>query len=295
VRAAAGTVRVIAIDNAGGALEGGPDGAQAAWLREVMEQARGLGYASIAIGSMPLDASQQAKPAADAAAEIALLAGHASAYVATAGVDDPLDQHFGGTLTQSLAPTPGGSPPLPVLQSSTLGYAPSQALLFGERPTEESFNRQTAAALMLLDVAVDQLDRQTGLAPVSIMSEPLLDGLSLDGGSTAVPLGWAQQLFASATSSSSERTSRRARPVRNASSACRSTSAGCGRRPARRRSRPTSRSRPPIRMWGASSPLARLRPVATGALRSCWMPRATSSTTRAASSARSALGRRTSR
>ena len=154
---------------------------------------------------MPLDDTQLATPAADAAAEIALLAGHASAYVATAGVDDPLDGRFGGTLTQSLAAAPGGSAPLLLLQSSTLGYAPSQALMFTDRPTEESFNRQTAAALLMVDVAVDRLDRQTGLAPVTVMSEPLLERLSLDGGSTAVPLGWAQQLFAIAGEASPQR------------------------------------------------------------------------------------------
>ena len=90
VRAAAGTVRVIAIDNAAGRLAGGTDGAQAQWIRDdAGAGARGTGIPSIVVGSMPLDASQAAKPAADAAEEIALLAGHASAYVATAGVDDP--------------------------------------------------------------------------------------------------------------------------------------------------------------------------------------------------------------
>ena len=47
------------------------------------------GFPSVVVGSMPLDDSQDAKPAEDADEEIALLAGHASAYVATAGVDDP--------------------------------------------------------------------------------------------------------------------------------------------------------------------------------------------------------------
>jgi hypothetical protein len=170
-----------------------------------MEQARTLGYPSIVIGSMPLDTTQQATPASDAAAEIALLAGHASAYVATAGTDDPLEQRFGGTLTQSFAGPSPGAPPLLLLQSSTLGYAPSQAALYGDRPSEEAFNRQTAAALMMIDVAVDRLDRQTGLAPVTVMSEPLLEGLTLDESSGAVPLGWAQQLFAIAGEASPQR------------------------------------------------------------------------------------------
>ena len=106
-RRAAGTVRVIAIDNAAGRLAGGPDGAQARWIRETMEQARRHGFPSIVVGSMPLDDTQAAKPAEDAADEIALLAGHASAYVATAGVDDPADRHFGGVLAQSVVAAPG--------------------------------------------------------------------------------------------------------------------------------------------------------------------------------------------
>ena len=107
VHASAGTVRVIAIDNAGGTLAGGHDGAQAQWIRETLEQARLAGFPSVVVGSMPLDDSQRAKPAEDAGDELALLAGHASAYVATAGVDDPADQYFGGVLAQSLIETPG--------------------------------------------------------------------------------------------------------------------------------------------------------------------------------------------
>ena len=51
VHAPAGVVRVIAIDNAAGRLAGGPDGAQARWIRETLEQARR--------GRLPLDRGRQ--------------------------------------------------------------------------------------------------------------------------------------------------------------------------------------------------------------------------------------------
>ncbi|WP_445149477.1 hypothetical protein [Baekduia sp. Peel2402] len=194
VRAAAGTVRVIAIDNAAGRLAGGPDGEQARWIRDAMEQGRGIGVPSIVVGSVPLDDSQGMTPAADADTEIALLAGHASAYVATAGVDDPSDRHFGGVLSQSFAAAATGSAPLPLLQSSTLGYSPAQTFFSG-RIDEDDATRQVTAALLMLDVVVDHFEATTGVAPVSTVGEPLLDGLSLGQSSRSVPLGWAQPLF----------------------------------------------------------------------------------------------------
>jgi hypothetical protein len=203
VRAAAGTVRVIAIDNAAGRLAGGPDGVQARWIRETMEQARASGFPSIVVGSVPLDGSQDAKPAEDAVDEIALLAGHASAYVATAGVDDPADQFFGGALSQSVVPAPGAATGLTLLQSSTLGYAPSQR--FAVDPEEEEDTRQTSAALLMIDVAVGRLEPSTGVAPVEVVSEPLLNGLALDQGSREIPLGWALPLFVTASDPSPRR------------------------------------------------------------------------------------------
>jgi len=55
-----------------------------------MEQARrGPGFRPIVVGSMPLDGAQEATPAKDAGDELKLFAGHASAYIATAGVGRP--------------------------------------------------------------------------------------------------------------------------------------------------------------------------------------------------------------
>ena len=102
-------MRVVAIDNAAGRLAGGPDGAQAQWLRDVMDRRARAGIPSIVVGSVPLDGAQRMPPADDADEEIALLAGHASAYVATAGVDDPADPHFGGVLSQSDDLAPGAA------------------------------------------------------------------------------------------------------------------------------------------------------------------------------------------
>lgn len=197
VKAAAGTVRVVAIDNAAGRLAGGPDGAQAQWIRATLEQARSSGIASIVVGSLPLDTTQQAKPAEDAADEIALLAGRASAYVATAGVDDPADQHFGGVLAQNVVQPQGVAAPLVLLQSSTLGYAPSHRFTRGDDDDEDDI-RQTNAALLMVDVAVGRLDPSTGVAPVEVVAEPLLHGLALDQSSRSIPLGWAFPLFVTA-------------------------------------------------------------------------------------------------
>ncbi len=203
IQASAGTVRVIAIDNAAGRLAGGPDGAQARWIRETMEQARLHGVPSIVVGSVPLDDSQNAKPAEDAADEIALLGGHASAYVATAGVDDPADQYFGGVLAQNVVKPPGVDALLTLLQSSTLGYAPSQK--FTVDPDDVEAFRQTNAALLMIDVAVGRLDPSTGIAPVEAVSEPLLQGLALDQSSRTIPLGWAFPLFVTASDPSPRR------------------------------------------------------------------------------------------
>ncbi|MDA0183651.1 hypothetical protein OJ997_25305 [Solirubrobacter phytolaccae] len=205
VKAPAGTVRIVAIDNAAGRLEGGPEGPQAQWIRATIEQARVAGFPSVVVGSVPLDNSQRAKPAEDAADQIALLAGRASAYVATAGVDDPADEYFGGVLSQSVAQAPGAAARLTLLQSSTLGYAPSRKFTVGPEDEEDETTRQTNAALMMVDVAVGSWDPATGIAPVGVVSEPLLDGLELDQGSRAIPLGWAIPLFVVATDPSPRR------------------------------------------------------------------------------------------
>ena len=168
-----------------------------------MEQARLAGFPSVVVGSTPLDDSQDAKPAEDAEEQIALLAGHASAYVATAGVDDPADRFFGGVLSRNVVQVPGAAAPLPLLQSSTLGYAPSQR--FTNDPEDELATRQTDAALLMIDVGVGRLDPTTGVAPVDVVSEPLLQGLAIDEGSRAIPLGWAIPLFISASDPSPRR------------------------------------------------------------------------------------------
>ena len=193
VQATAGTVRVVAIDNADGRLAGGADGPQARWLRDVMDGARTLGIPVIVVGSASLDGEQQMPRADDAADELALLAGHASAYVATAGIDDPQNPHFGGVLSRT--DVVGADAPLAIFQSSTLGYtAPRSLMRFDEDVDEAEFTRQTNAALLLLDVAVGQLDTRTGVAPVTALSEPLVDSISIDTSVQAIPVGFAQPL-----------------------------------------------------------------------------------------------------
>ena len=57
----------------------------------------------------------------------------------------------------------------------------------------------------MIDVAVGGLDPTSGVAPVDVVSEPLLQGLAIDEGSRAVPLGWALPLFVSADALSPRR------------------------------------------------------------------------------------------
>ena len=195
LRAAAGTVRVVAIDNAAGRLAGGPDGPQAQWLREVMDGARTRGIPVVVVGSASLDGAQLMPRADDAEEELALLVGHASAYVATAGVDDPADPHFGGVLSRTEISRPNAAATLAVFQSSTLGYSPARSPWQIEDDYDEAeFNRQTSAALLMLDVAVGRYDAGTGVAPVTAMSEPLVETLALDSSLRTNPVGFALPL-----------------------------------------------------------------------------------------------------
>ncbi len=195
LRAAAGTVRVVAIDNAAGRLAGGPDGPQAQWLREVMAGARTRGIPVVVVGSASLDGAQRMPRADDAEEELALLVGHASAYVATAGVDDPADPHFGGVLSRTEISRPNAAATLAVFQSSALGYSPARSPWQIEDDYDEAeFNRQTSAALLMLDVAVGRYDAGTGVAPVAAMSEPLVESLAIDSSLRTIPVGFALPL-----------------------------------------------------------------------------------------------------
>jgi hypothetical protein len=172
VRAAAGSLRVLAIDNAAGTLSQ----AQTAWIDDLLNRSREDGIPVIAVGSRALDDTAGATPATDAEDEIALLSGRASAYVATAGADDPGRPDFGGGVTQSSAGA------LPLLQSSTLGYGPTAAS-FGDPSTPGPpgrFSGLSGAALLVLDVAVGGLEQGSGPAPVTAHAEPLISALQLD-------------------------------------------------------------------------------------------------------------------
>ena len=127
--------------------------------------------------------------------ELALLAGHASAYVATAGVDDPARPALRRRAEPERGLAPGAAAPLTLFQSSTLGYAPARSPWQIEDDYDEAeFTRQTSAALLMIDVAVGRFDPTTGVAPVTAMSEPLLEALALDSLARTIPLGWALPL-----------------------------------------------------------------------------------------------------
>ena len=161
-----GTVRVIAIDNAAGRLAGGPDGPQAQWLRDVMEQARGRGIPWSWSAARRWTA-RSAKPRADDADR-----GARAARRPRVGVrgDRGRRRPARPALRRRDEPTSVASRPAPprrspLFQSSTLGYAPAQKRSTDELDEDES--RQSGAALLMLDVGVDRIDPGTGVAPVA--------------------------------------------------------------------------------------------------------------------------------
>ena len=101
--------------------------------------------------------------------------------------------------TRRVDVTGAGAAPLPLLQSSSLGYnAPRSTLEFDDDFDEAEFTRQTSAALLMLDVVVAQFDPQTGVAPVRAMSEPLVEALALDATLRTYPVGFAQPVAVTA-------------------------------------------------------------------------------------------------
>jgi hypothetical protein len=197
VSGSAGRVRVLAIDNAAGRLEGGPEGPQATWIARVLDDARARGVPVVAVGSASLTPDSRVAPAADAAYEVALLAGRASAYVATAGGDDPADRRFGGETARTVARDPGSGAGLPVLRTSSLGYGPTYAPIVEENGSlnEVEYARETTAALLTLDVDVSRRDPATNVAPVAPRIELLLGPL-LFGPEPRVTMGAATTIGA---------------------------------------------------------------------------------------------------
>ena len=86
--------------------------------------------------------------------------------------------------------------PLRLLQSSTLGYAPSQK--FTVDTDDELSARQTHAALLVLDVAVDSWTRTPGSPPCRPCPSRCCRAWRSISASRSIPLGWAFPLFVTA-------------------------------------------------------------------------------------------------
>lgn len=160
---AGGTVRLIAIDNATGSLAarnplGNPVQDQAAWLTQVLADAKARRIPAVVVGSRSLNA-RDAGAAFDAATVAAILRdGGASAYV------------FDGAGEQRRGSIPANSSvTLPAFSSGTLGY---RAL--------NDVEGRGIPGLLLLELDVAARDATTNRAPVGVRLVPVLDDLAID-------------------------------------------------------------------------------------------------------------------
>ena len=130
-------------------------------LDQARERSRPVGRGR----QLALDGARHAKPAEDAAEEIALLAGHASAYVATAGDDDP-DSRTSAACWPRASPRRRAaaarccSPPRSATRRPRASRAASR-----DRAMRPPVERGAADARR----AVDRFDAGTGVAPVNAL------------------------------------------------------------------------------------------------------------------------------
>lgn len=156
-----GTVRLIVIDNAGGSLaerddRGNPVEDQAAWLRDVLADARGKRIPAIVMGSRGLNPSLP-NAATDAAAVAAILRdGGASAYV------------YDGAGEQRRTAIPQGSGEVPAFASGTLGIRAGNDRGFGP------------PGLLLLEVDGAKRDARSNRAPVAARLIPVVEDLAIE-------------------------------------------------------------------------------------------------------------------
>ena len=216
-----------------GSLAGGPDGPQAA----VAARRHGRTRASRGIpwswSAAPRWTARSAMPRADDAdRELALLAGHASAYVATAGVDDPADPHFGGVLSRTEVTSAGAGAPLavcPVIDARLRASAVDRRVRrtsFDESEVHPPDQRGAADARRRASAASTPAP---GVAPVTAMSEPLVEDVALDASQRTFPVGFAQPIgvtgyrprAAAVPVAATRRAARWSRRARTPASSCR--------------------------------------------------------------------------
>ncbi len=167
VATAAGTVRVIAIDNSGGSLAAGdpwqsPPEPQRPWLVQQLRDARARGVPAVVMGARSLNRFEpdQSLAASDADDVASLLRDEgASAYL------------YDASEAQRSASIPAGDPNgIPTFGSGTLGY---------RQPADADVGFGIPGLLMLeLDTA--GRDASTNRAPVRVRLEPMIEDLALE-------------------------------------------------------------------------------------------------------------------
>ncbi len=116
-----GRARIVVIDNAGGRLNGGVDGAQSRWLFQVLDEAERNGWQTVVVGAARLDGAGGVQ-AEDREDELAILGrGGADAYIATDGVDDPADAYFGDQSVRYPTDRAHGAP-IGMYRTAALGH-----------------------------------------------------------------------------------------------------------------------------------------------------------------------------
>ncbi|HYV16722.1 MAG TPA: hypothetical protein VE972_11960 [Conexibacter sp.] len=171
---AAGTVRVIVIDNSAGSLAASdpyqvPAEPQEPWLRATLQDAKAHAIPAIVVGSRDLNTRflPRSNVASDGDAIAALLVQEgASAYL----YERPEEQR----VEQIPA---GGATTIPEYGTGSLGYRSPIADAQGPGQADELFGD---AGYLLVSLDVARRDPQTNRAPVAARLIPLVQSLSLD-------------------------------------------------------------------------------------------------------------------
>ena len=192
---AAGTVRVIVLDDSAGV-----DESQLAWLARQLSGAAASGVPAIVLGNADLNAQIQAGDTR--AANVARVLGGSPACASAYFYDSP-EQN----VTAPLQGVSCGSRPIPTFGSGTLGYV---------NVINESFGSfHGASGFLLGEVAVSAREASTNLAPVSVRLIPNIgelaleakDGILLRRSEPALFAGLARRPRAGGRSSTSEQVS----------------------------------------------------------------------------------------
>ncbi|MEH3054981.1 MAG: hypothetical protein PGN13_13435 [Patulibacter minatonensis] len=159
-------LRLVVVDNADGTLRLGQNGAQAQWLKRVLDTP----LTTVVVGAQRLDPAGPG--ASDRGFESELLAGAgADAYVATDGPDDPADPRF-GARTAAAGTFSLGDNALRMFRTSGLGHIVPDGILNARYMTDPRTRDpdldagQSGAGLLQLDVGRAGDEPDASVVPV---------------------------------------------------------------------------------------------------------------------------------